>query len=119
MLAFASLAVLALLHGAAALPGAGSGAFQSNLAYLSPSTTVSELAVPLDTVVSRLGKRWADTYQGNLSFPYGVASGDREYLLWLLTGGSSDHAGRPAYSDSAILWTMPRKVGTESAWPAI
>ncbi|KAK4699952.1 alkaline phosphatase D, partial [Phenoliferia sp. Uapishka_3] len=106
MLIFPAFAALALLNGAAALPSTtGSAAFQSNLAYLSPSTTVSQLQIDTEGVVARLGKRWADTYQGNLSFPYGVASGD-------------------PYSDSVILWTMPRKVDLEglyggNAWPAV
>ncbi|KAK4056502.1 hypothetical protein OIO90_002349 [Microbotryomycetes sp. JL221] len=78
---------------------------KSNLAYRSPSTRVKSLAIDTDHVTKRLGKRWSDTYQGNLSFPYGVASGD-------------------PYSDSVILWTNPRKIDSTgasipNAWPPI
>lgn len=76
-----SLALLALLNGALALPRAAPAAFQSNMVYLSPSTTVTSLEVDTNDVVARLGKRWADTYQGNLTFPYGVASGDRKLFM--------------------------------------
>ncbi|KAM0788688.1 hypothetical protein ACM66B_002785 [Microbotryomycetes sp. NB124-2] len=103
---FVNIAVLTAALGASAasaLPWTDS--LKSNLAYRSPSTTVPGLAIDTEHVTRRLGKRWQDTYQGNLSFPYGVASGD-------------------PYSDSVILWTMPRKIDSTgasvpNAWPPI
>ncbi|SGY79527.1 BQ5605_C008g05155 [Microbotryum silenes-dioicae] len=96
MLALISL--LALISGACALPNAQAAvpaALQSNLAYRSPSLNVRALEIDTGAVFSR--KRWANTFSGNLSFPFGVASGD-------------------PYSDSAVLWTMPRKVDPEGLY---
>ena len=62
------IAGLSLVALAAAGP-APHAAFTSNLAYRSPSLNVSELAIPLSSVQQRLGKRWTDTWSGNVSFP--------------------------------------------------
>ena len=90
------LAILAAvaISGVAALPSSGlNSGLAANLAYRSPSLNIRELEI-----VPRHphGKRWTDgsdnpTYTGNLSFPFGVASGD-------------------PYSDSIILTTHPEKV---------
>lgn len=80
MIGLLTLLALTLFTGVLALPSAGHAALRSNHAYRSPSTRVRHLQVDTDTVVSRLGKRWSETYQGNLTFPYGVASGDREFI---------------------------------------
>jgi hypothetical protein len=66
----------------------------TNLAYRSPSRTIKALELDIRAIheeASRLGKRMDDSYTGNVTFPYGVASGDPE-------------------KDSVILWTMPRKL---------
>ncbi|KAK4055762.1 hypothetical protein OIV83_000309 [Microbotryomycetes sp. JL201] len=92
-----NVAAVAVIAGslASALPR-GEPLLHSNLAYRSPSTTIPGLAIDTENVKKRLGKRWQETYQGNLTFPYGVASGD-------------------PYSDSVILWTMPRKIDSTGA----
>lgn len=78
MLASLSLAGLALAASTvSALPRAGPAALESNHAYRSPSRQIRDLAIDTSEVYAGLGKRWTDTYQGNLTFPYGVASGDR------------------------------------------
>jgi len=60
----------------------------NNLAYRSPSVTVSHGGLAHDVgEISRLEKR-TTPFGGKLSFPYGIASGD-------------------PYDDSAILWTHP------------
>jgi hypothetical protein len=74
----------------------------TNLAYRSPSRTIKALELDIHAIheeASRLGKRMDDSYTGNVTFPYGVASGDPE-------------------KDSVILWTMPRKLdlGGELYW---
>lgn len=75
MLVKVAVAVLAANTAVSALPWMAS--VEHNLAYRSPSTTVPELAIRTEHVVERLNKRKSEThYQGNLSFPYGVASGD-------------------------------------------
>lgn len=72
----AILAGASLLLAVSALPRAGPSSLDTNLGYLSPSLTVPVLAIDTQDVYEGLGKRWTDTYQGNLTFPYGVASGD-------------------------------------------
>ena len=62
------LAGLSLAALASAGP-AGHAAFQSNIAYRSPSLNVPELAIPLSAVKQRLGKRWTDIWSGNVTFP--------------------------------------------------
>lgn len=105
------LALLAIPRAISALPyTSGPSAFESNQAYRSPSLTVQALEVDTAQIFMGfdefgLAKRWKDTYSGNLTFPYGVASGD-------------------PYFDSVILWTMPRKLDLEglyggNAWPPI
>lgn len=74
LLTVATLA--ASLSTVSSLPRAGPSAFESNQAYRSPSLTVPELQLDISAVYEGLGKRWTDTYQGELKFPYGVASGD-------------------------------------------
>ncbi|KAL7412862.1 PhoD-like phosphatase-domain-containing protein [Mrakia frigida] len=91
---------LALASLVVALPRTGPVALESNLAYRSPSTTVEYLKIDTQDVYDGLGKRWTDTYTGKLEFPSGVASGD-------------------PYSDSVILWTMPRKYQVPNAWPPV
>lgn len=61
----------------------------NNLAYRSPSVTVSHggLAHDVSEIASRFSKR-ALPFAGKYDFPYGVASGD-------------------PLDDSAILWTHP------------
>lgn len=92
--------VIALPH------AAGPADLASNHAYRSPSLNVDALRVNTDHIYNAQDRRrWSDTYQGNLTFPYGVASGD-------------------PYSDSVILWTMPRKFDSGglyggNAWPPI
>ncbi|SCV70899.1 BQ2448_3661 [Microbotryum intermedium] len=96
MIALVSL--LALVGGACGLPNAQvsiPAALQSNLAYRSPSLNVRALEVDTGVVFSK--KRWTNTFSGNLSFPFGVASGD-------------------PYSDSTVLWTMPRKFDPEGLY---
>lgn len=90
-----------------ALPqSAGPTDLASNQAYRSPSLTVDALSINTDYIYKAQDRRrWSDTYQGNLTFPYGVASGD-------------------PYSNSVILWTMPRKLDLSglyggNAWPPI
>ncbi|KAI5479609.1 hypothetical protein MNV49_003346 [Pseudohyphozyma bogoriensis] len=95
---------LALVGAVAALPS-GPAAFESNHVYRSPSRQVDALRVETAQIFEGLGKRWTDTYTGNVTFPYGVASGD-------------------PYDDSVILWTMPRKLDLGglyggNAWPPI
>lgn len=62
----------------------------NNLAYLSPSVTVSHGGLAHDvSEIARVNKRdLVVPFAGKLDFPYGVASGD-------------------PYEDSAILWTHP------------
>ena len=57
--------------------GSASASIHNNLAYDSPSTRVRSLGVSREGVEARhkLEKKW-DYYDGQLSFPYGVASGD-------------------------------------------
>lgn len=73
-------AFLVLLAGAClAAPSSNPSIFASNLAYRSPSLTVPELEVSLHDVHARMRKRnnGGEYYTGNLTFPYGVASGVR------------------------------------------
>ena len=76
MLGSAIFAGASLVLGVSALPRAGPSSLETNLGYLSPSLTVPVLAVDTEDVYEGLGKRWTDTYQGNVTFPYGTASGD-------------------------------------------
>ena len=73
--------------------------FQSNLAYRSPSLhpRLKGLEISLDGVHDRVNKERrlrkrsaSPVYTGNLTFPYGVASGD-------------------PYNNSAIIWTLAQK----------
>ncbi|WVR09810.1 hypothetical protein IAU60_006886 [Kwoniella sp. DSM 27419] len=59
----------------------------NNLAYDSPSYRVRQLETPRHVVEARHAKRW-EYYDGPLSFPYDVASGD-------------------PWPESVILWTHP------------
>ncbi|KAL9937193.1 hypothetical protein V8E36_003602 [Tilletia maclaganii] len=70
---------------------------ERNIAYRSPSLTLHHLrhdrrATPADSLVDSwngsFGPDGAMAYQGNVTFPYGIASGD-------------------PYDDSVILWTHP------------
>jgi alkaline phosphatase D len=88
MLPMIGLLLLSVLAPAYASP------LSTNIAYRSPSSTVKALEIDLGQIhakARRLGKRMDDTYAGNVTFPYGVASGD-------------------PYANSVILWTMPRKL---------
>jgi alkaline phosphatase D len=98
-------ALFAVLASAAARP-APSANFAANLAYRSPSLTVSELEIPLHTVEKRLGKRYNDIWTGNVSFPWGVASGDRAYASSLVLVMPRTFA---AYDTSVILQTVAQK----------
>ena len=62
--------------GVVALPhAAGPSDLASNHVYRSPSTTVDALGVDVGTIYNTQDRRrWADTYQGNITYPYGVAS---------------------------------------------
>lgn len=115
---------------AVALPRTGPAALDSNIAYRSPSSTVDHAVLRVDTdeVYNGLGKRWADTYQGELVFPYGVASGDPYVPLTLRSdffGPIGADRSLPSfvrvhsYSDSVILWTVPEKYQVPNAWPPI
>lgn len=97
---FALLAAVAL-SGVAAYPSSAglNAGLAANHAYRSPSLNVPELAIQPR---HPHGKRWTEgsdnpTYTGNLSFPFGVASGD-------------------PYSNSAVLWTMARKVDLQGLY---
>ena len=57
-----------------ALAGAVSASIERNLGYDSPSFRAPSLATDRK-LVRDLHKRW-EYYDGQLSFPYGVASGD-------------------------------------------
>lgn len=70
-----------------------SASLHDNLAYRSPSlhpNLVEHRALTHDLEFIQLSKRW-NYYDGQLDFPYGVASGD-------------------PYSDSIILWTRALKL---------
>lgn len=102
LLAVTSFVAVSALPQSASLPTH----LESNRAYRSPSLTVDALKVDTDAIFhAQDRRRWQDTYQGNVTFPYGVASGD-------------------PYSTSVILWAMPRKLDLGglyggNAWPPI
>jgi len=75
-----------LLLTVAALAGLASASITDNLGYNSPSYKVPSLATRRSEVVTR-HKRWV-YYDGQVSFPYGIASGD-------------------PWPESVILWTHP------------
>ncbi|KAM0755248.1 hypothetical protein T439DRAFT_322289 [Meredithblackwellia eburnea MCA 4105] len=112
MFSISFLVTLVSLSSTLALPSPSPEfSLRSNIAYSSPSLTVPHLGYNLDVLHSehRLFKRNSDSgesyYTGNVTFPYGVASGD-------------------PYDTSVILWTMPRKLDLEglyggNAWPPI
>lgn len=91
-----TLAILALATATNSL-----ASIDHNLAYDSPSFRVPQLATSRG-LVQRRHKRW-DYYDGQVSFPYGVASGDpcespRTFVCVTLIGVDPD---------SVILWTHP------------